>query len=49
MTIIKRDYNKELDDSNVAENEKYSYNFDFDVMHPFMIDAFKIFLLRAIY
>ena len=47
MTIIKRDYNKELDDSNVAENEKYSYNFDFDVMHPFMIDAFKIFFVKG--
>jgi 2-polyprenyl-3-methyl-5-hydroxy-6-metoxy-1,4-benzoquinol methylase len=47
MTIIKRDYNKELDDSNAAENKKYSYNFDFDVMHPFMIDAFKIFFVKG--
>lgn len=33
----KRDYNKELEDT--AEH-KYSYNFDFDVMHPFMLKSF---------
>ena len=33
----KRDYNKELKDT--AEH-KYSYNFDFDVMHPFMLKSF---------
>jgi SAM-dependent methyltransferase len=38
-----RDYDRELDDSNCATNEKYAYSFDFDVMHPFMIRAFKPF------
>ena len=35
-----RNYNQELDDGKNAPNEKYSYSFDFDVMHPFMIRAF---------
>lgn len=35
-----RDYNVELDDSSDAENEKYAYSFDFDVMHPYMIRSF---------
>ena len=38
-----RNYDRELDDSNCATNEKYAYSFDFDVMHPFMIRAFKPF------
>ena len=33
-----RDYNKEFRD--VADH-KYAYNFDFDVMHPFMLKSFK--------
>ena len=32
-----RDYNAELKD---AKDHKYAYNFDFDVMHPFMLKAF---------
>ena len=32
-----RDYNKELQDT---EDHKYAYNFDFDVMHPFMLQSF---------
>ncbi|MBP2283050.1 2-polyprenyl-3-methyl-5-hydroxy-6-metoxy-1,4-benzoquinol methylase [Flavobacterium sp. CG_23.5] len=32
-----RDYNKELQDT---EYHKYAYNFDFDVMHPFMLKTF---------
>jgi 2-polyprenyl-3-methyl-5-hydroxy-6-metoxy-1,4-benzoquinol methylase len=36
-----RNYNQELNDGKNAANEKYSYNFDFDVMHPFMIRAFE--------
>lgn len=35
-----RDYNKELQDTT---DHKYAYNFDFDVMHPFMLKAFKPF------
>lgn len=35
-----RDYNNELKDT--AERT-YSYNFDFDVMHPFMLESFKPF------
>lgn len=38
-----RNYNVELDDSSNAENEKYAYSFDFDVMHPYMIRSFAPF------
>lgn len=37
---LNRDYNKELKDTS---DHKYAYNFDFDVMHPFMIKSFKPF------
>lgn len=36
----KRDYNKELKDTST---HKYAYNFDFDVMHRFMIQSFEPF------
>jgi 2-polyprenyl-3-methyl-5-hydroxy-6-metoxy-1,4-benzoquinol methylase len=36
----RRDYNKELKDT---ADHKYAYNFDIDVMHPFMIKAFEPF------
>ena len=36
----KRDYNQELKDT---VDHKYAYNFDFNVMHPFMIESFKPF------
>jgi 2-polyprenyl-3-methyl-5-hydroxy-6-metoxy-1,4-benzoquinol methylase len=32
-----RDYNKEFKDT---ADHKYAYNFDFDVMHPFMLKSF---------
>ena len=35
-----RDYNAELKDTN---SHKYAYQFDFDVMHPFMIKSFEPF------
>lgn len=35
-----RDYNKELKDTT---DHKYAYNFDFDVMHPFMLKSFQPF------
>lgn len=35
-----RDYNKELKDT---ADHKYAYNFDFDVMHRFMIQSFEPF------
>lgn len=35
-----RDYNKELRDTT---DRKYAYAFDFDVMHPFQLQAFKPF------
>ena len=38
-----RNYNVELHDSSNAENEKYAYSFDFDVMHPYMIRSFEPF------
>jgi len=37
---VQRDYNKELKDT---ADHKYAYNFDFDVMHPFMLKAFNPF------
>lgn len=36
-----RDYNQELKDT---ADHKYAYNFDFDVMHGYMLDSFKPFL-----
>jgi len=35
-----RDYNKELKDT---DDHKYAYNFDFDVIHHYMIESFKPF------
>lgn len=42
MNVIttKRDYNSELKDT---ADHKYAYNFDFDVMHKFMIRSFEPF------
>jgi len=39
----KRNYNDELNDSTNAETEKYAYDFDFDVMHPYMVKSFEPF------
>ena len=39
-----RDYNSETGDT---DNHKYAYGFDFDVMHPFMLDSFKPFFKRG--
>lgn len=36
----KRNYNQELQNT---VDHKYAYNFDFDIMHPFMIKSFKPF------
>ena len=36
--LTKRDYNKESKDTS---DHKYAYNFDFDVMHHYMIESFK--------
>ena len=38
---ISRNYNQEIQDEGV--DRKYAYNFDFDVMHPFMIKSFEPF------
>jgi len=40
----KRNYNQETKD---ACNHKYAYNFDFEVMHPFMIRAFEPFFRKG--
>lgn len=37
---IKRNYNSEFKDT---KDHKYAYNFDFDVMHPYMIKSFEPF------
>ena len=42
-----RDHNDELKDSTCAENEKYAYSFDFDVLHPFMIRSFEPFFNKG--
>jgi 2-polyprenyl-3-methyl-5-hydroxy-6-metoxy-1,4-benzoquinol methylase len=34
---VKRDYNEELGTDEAALNEKYGYEFDYDVMHPLML------------
>jgi ribosomal protein S18 acetylase RimI-like enzyme len=36
--LTRRDYNKELKDT---LDHKYAYNFDFDVIHHYMIESFK--------
>jgi 2-polyprenyl-3-methyl-5-hydroxy-6-metoxy-1,4-benzoquinol methylase len=36
--LTQRDYNKEFKDTS---DHKYAYNFDFDVMHHYMIESFK--------
>lgn len=42
--INSRLFNEELRDNS---GRKYSYNFDFDVMHPFMLRAFEPFLMQG--
>ena len=37
-----RDYDTEISDT---KDHQYAYNFDFDVMHPFMVRTFQPFLL----
>lgn len=37
---IERDYNLELNDT---EDHRYAYDFDFDVMHPYMVRSFEPF------
>ncbi|MGE0567035.1 MAG: class I SAM-dependent methyltransferase [Bacteroidia bacterium] len=41
---MKRDYNKELQDT---KDHKYAYNFDFDVMHPYMLRSFEPFFIKG--
>ena len=40
----KRDYNKENQDTT---DHKYGYSFDYDVLHPYMLKAFKPFFIRG--
>ncbi len=39
-----RNYNEELRDNDNSAHEKYVYNFDLDVMHPYMVKSFEPFL-----
>src|SRR5690242_8923510 len=39
-----RDYNKEFRDT---KDHKYTYNFDLDVMHPFMLRSFEPFFVKG--
>lgn len=41
---MNRDYNEEIKDT---KDHKYAYNFDFDVMHPFMIKSFVPFFIKG--
>lgn len=41
---IQRDYNQELKDT---FDHKYAYNFDFDIMHPYMVESFKPFFNKG--
>lgn len=41
---IKRNYNEEFKDTS---DHKYAYNFDFDVMHPYMMKSFEPFLTNS--
>jgi 2-polyprenyl-3-methyl-5-hydroxy-6-metoxy-1,4-benzoquinol methylase len=41
---MSRDYNAELKD---IGDSKYAYNFDIDVMHPYMIKSFKPFFVKG--
>jgi SAM-dependent methyltransferase len=43
-TSTPRNFNEELKDTS---ERKYSYNFDFDVMHPFMIRSFEPFFITG--
>ncbi|GLI08710.1 type 12 methyltransferase [Paenibacillus tyrfis] len=39
---MKRNYNQELEDNSVR---KYAYNFDLDIMHPYMLKSFLPFFI----
>jgi 2-polyprenyl-3-methyl-5-hydroxy-6-metoxy-1,4-benzoquinol methylase len=39
-----RDYNKELSDTS---DHKYGYDFDYEVMHPFMLRSFEPFFIKG--
>lgn len=39
-----RDYNAEIKDT---ADHQYAYNFDFDVMHPYMVKSFEPFFIRG--
>lgn len=41
---MKRDYDKESQDNS---GRKYAYNFDFDVMHPYMVKSFRPFIKKG--
>lgn len=41
---VERDYNGEINDT---ADHQYAYNFDFDVMHPFMIRSFEPFFNKG--
>ena len=41
---LKRDFNSETKDT---KDHKYAYNFDFDVMHPFMLKSFQPFFIKG--
>lgn len=43
----KRDYNQELDDSKNTEREKYAYDFDFNIMHHYMVKSFEPFFKKG--
>jgi 2-polyprenyl-3-methyl-5-hydroxy-6-metoxy-1,4-benzoquinol methylase len=42
-----RNFDDELYDADNSEHEKYAYNFDLEVMHPYMIKAFEPFFIKG--
>lgn len=42
-----RNYNNEFVDSDPTNSGKYAYGFDFDVMHPYMIQSFEPFFNKG--
>jgi 2-polyprenyl-3-methyl-5-hydroxy-6-metoxy-1,4-benzoquinol methylase len=44
VDVSSRDFNAEIKDT---ADHKYAYNFDFDVMHPFMIRSFEPFFKKG--
>lgn len=45
--VTDRNYDDELNDAHLPENQKYAYSFDFDVLHPYMLKSFLPFFRKG--